>query len=63
MRTTTNIDRYRAACEALIFSNFKYASAHELQTTLWNAHLKVNTIFRQEHRLVRHLAYERQKHD
>ena len=47
-------DRYRTACEALIFSNFEYASARELQTTLWNAHLKVNTKFRQEHKLVRH---------
>jgi hypothetical protein len=56
-------NRYRAACEALIFSNYEHASAHELQTTLWNAHLKVNTIFRQEHRLVRHRAHEWQECD
>ncbi|EDU43387.1 EST1-DNA-bind multi-domain protein [Pyrenophora tritici-repentis] len=47
------LQEYRAACEALIFSNFEYASAHELQTTLWNAHLKVNAIFRQEHKLLK----------
>lgn len=55
-------DRYRAACEALIFSNFEYASARELQTTLWNAHLKVNTKFRQEHKLVRHHARKHERH-
>ena len=44
--------RYRAACEALISTNFEYALAHELQTSLWNAHLKVNATFRQEHKLV-----------
>ena len=44
--------RYRAACEALISTNFEYALAHELQTALWNAHLKVNATFRQEHKLV-----------
>ncbi|KAF1835822.1 hypothetical protein BDW02DRAFT_494931 [Decorospora gaudefroyi] len=47
------LQEYRAACEALIFSNFEYASAHELQTALWNAHLKVNNIFRQGHRLLK----------
>ncbi|KAG9191469.1 hypothetical protein G6011_10203 [Alternaria panax] len=47
------LQEYRAACEALIFSNFEHASAQELQTALWNAHLKVNTKFRQEHKLLK----------
>lgn len=46
-------NRYRTACEALIFANFEYASAHEIEQKLWAAHLKVNIIFRQEHKLVR----------
>ncbi|KAF1947488.1 hypothetical protein EJ02DRAFT_333926 [Clathrospora elynae] len=47
------LQEYRAACETLTFANFEYASAHETQIKLWNAHLKVNTIFRQEHRLLK----------
>ncbi|KAH7556008.1 hypothetical protein BM1_06534 [Bipolaris maydis] len=46
------LQEYRAACEALI-CNFEYATAHELQTALWNAHLKVNAAFRQEHKLLK----------
>jgi hypothetical protein len=45
--------RYRAACESLTFADFEYASAHEVEQTLWNAHLKVNAIFRQTHKMVR----------
>ncbi|RAR09074.1 telomerase activating protein est1 protein [Stemphylium lycopersici] len=47
------LQEYRTACEALIFSNFEHASAHDLQTTLWNAHLKVNATFRHEHKLLK----------
>jgi hypothetical protein len=47
------LQEYRAACEALIFSKFEDASARELQTPLWNAHLKVNTKFRQDHKLLK----------
>lgn len=49
----TSSIRYRAACEALTFSNFEHASANEVEQKLWTAHLKVNTIFRQEHKIVR----------
>ncbi|KAH9870013.1 hypothetical protein J1614_006935 [Plenodomus biglobosus] len=44
---------YRAACESLIFANFEYATAHDVELKLWTAHLKVNTIFRQEHKLLK----------
>ena len=49
----TSSIRYRAACEALTFSNFEHASANEVEQKLWAAHLKVNTIFRQERKIVR----------
>ena len=45
--------RYRTACESLTFSNFEHASANDVEQKLWAAHLKVNTIFRQEHKIVR----------
>lgn len=45
--------RYRTACESLTFANYEYAAANEVEQKLWAAHLKVNTIFRQEHKIVR----------
>ncbi|KAF2622521.1 hypothetical protein BU25DRAFT_425688 [Macroventuria anomochaeta] len=44
---------YRAACESLTFANFEYASANDVEQKLWAAHLKVNTIFRQEHKILK----------
>jgi hypothetical protein len=38
----------------LTFANFEYASANDVEQKLWAAHLKINTIFRQEHKIVRH---------
>ena len=48
--------RYRAACESLTFANFEYASTNDVEQKLWAAHLKVNTIFRQEHKIVRYVG-------
>ncbi|KAL6707530.1 hypothetical protein ACN47E_004100 [Coniothyrium glycines] len=47
------LHEFRTACETLIFANFEYASAHEVETKLWGAHLKVNAVFRQEHKLLK----------
>jgi hypothetical protein len=46
--------RYRIACENLSVADFEYA-ARDTEQRLWTAHLKVNTAFRQEHKIVRHL--------
>jgi hypothetical protein len=51
--------RYRAACESLSVANFEYASARETEQKLWMAHLKVNTAFRQEHKIVRRVPTRR----
>jgi hypothetical protein len=53
------VSRYRAACESLSVANFAYASAHDIEQKLWTAHLKVNTAFRQEHKIVRHMLTRR----
>lgn len=45
--------RYRAACESLTFAHFAHAAAHDVEQKLWAAHLRVNAVFRQEHKLVR----------
>jgi hypothetical protein len=50
---SANTGRYRAACESLSVADFEYASAHDTEQKLWAAHLKVNTAFRQEHKIVR----------
>ncbi|CAO2652444.1 Nn.00g007270.m01.CDS01 [Neocucurbitaria sp. VM-36] len=47
------LQEYRIACETLAFANFEYASAHETEQKLWAAHLKVNAIFRQEHKILK----------
>ncbi|KAI8932691.1 hypothetical protein NX059_010184 [Plenodomus lindquistii] len=47
------LQEYRTACESLIFANFEYASAHDADLKLWTAHLKVNAIFRQEHKILK----------
>lgn len=47
------LQEYRAACEALAFANFEYASTHDIEQKLWAAHLKVNAIFRQEHKILK----------
>ncbi|KAH7407086.1 hypothetical protein DE146DRAFT_418768 [Phaeosphaeria sp. MPI-PUGE-AT-0046c] len=47
------LQEYRAACESLSAANFEYASAHETEQKLWAAHLKVNTAFRQEHKILK----------
>ncbi|KAF1844159.1 uncharacterized protein K460DRAFT_408460 [Cucurbitaria berberidis CBS 394.84] len=47
------LQEYRTACETLTFANFEYASAHEIEQKLWAAHLKVNAIFRQEHKILK----------
>ncbi|KAF2641842.1 hypothetical protein P280DRAFT_479110 [Massarina eburnea CBS 473.64] len=43
---------YRTACEDVVFADF--ASSHQIEPQLWNAHLRVNTALRKENRLVRH---------
>lgn len=53
MRRLLMCARYRAACESLTFADFEYASAHDVEQKLWTAHLKVNAIFRQMHKMVR----------
>ena len=59
MLAATDTHRYRIACETLTFADFEYASAHETQQKLWAAHLKVNSIFRQAHKIVRHTLHDR----
>ena len=54
IRQLLTLVRYRAACESLTFANFEYASANDVEQKLWAAHLKINAIFRQEHKIVRH---------
>ncbi|KAH7080828.1 hypothetical protein FB567DRAFT_551621 [Paraphoma chrysanthemicola] len=49
------LQEYRAACEALSFADFEYASANEIEQKLWSAHLKVNTAFRKEHKNLKRL--------
>ncbi|KAJ4346176.1 hypothetical protein N0V95_005640 [Ascochyta clinopodiicola] len=47
------LQEYRAACESLTFADFEHASATDVEQKLWAAHLKVNTIFRQEHKILK----------
>jgi hypothetical protein len=47
------LQEYRAACESLTFADFEYASAHDVEQKLWTAHLKVNAIFRQMHKMLK----------
>ncbi|KAH3907510.1 hypothetical protein HBH56_189980 [Parastagonospora nodorum] len=47
------LQEYRASCEALSVASFEYFSAHETEQKLWAAHLKVNTAFRQEHKILK----------
>ena len=49
------LQEYRAACESLSFANFEYASTHEVEQKLWAAHLKVNNVFRQEHKILKRI--------
>jgi hypothetical protein len=42
----------RDTCEKILSTDFKYASDNHVELQLWNAHLKVNTIFRKENRSV-----------
>ena len=37
-------------------ADFEYATAHETEHKLWAAHLKVNTIFRHQHKHVRRIT-------
>lgn len=53
LRRVLTSARYRAACEGLTFAKFEHASADGVEQKLWAAHLKVNTVFRQEHKIVR----------
>jgi len=36
----------------VLFADFELASTNQTEPQLWNAHLKVNTIFRKENRSV-----------
>jgi len=47
------VARYRAACESLLAAHFEHASAQQVEQKLWAAHSRVNTAFRQEHRVLR----------
>ncbi|KAH6644557.1 hypothetical protein C7974DRAFT_408229 [Boeremia exigua] len=47
------LQEYRAACDALTFADFEHAAAADVEQKLWAAHLRVNTVFRQEHRILR----------
>lgn len=51
-RCLLTMARYRAACENVIFADFEHASAHAVEQQLWNAHVKVNGVFRKENRSV-----------
>lgn len=42
------LDRFRDACESVIFADFGYASTKGIELHLWSAHLKVNGVFRKE---------------
>lgn len=55
----TDTPRYRDACDNLLFADFEFASAHQVEQQLWNAHLKVNGAFRKETRTLRKHAKER----
>ncbi|KAF2271615.1 uncharacterized protein EI97DRAFT_462665 [Westerdykella ornata] len=39
---------YRVVCQDLVLNDFETASAQSLETRLWNAHVKVNGIYRKE---------------
>jgi hypothetical protein len=47
------LQEYRGACEALMAASFEQALAHDVEPNLWAAHLRVNTAFRQEHRVLK----------
>ncbi|KAF1364429.1 hypothetical protein EJ07DRAFT_99779 [Lizonia empirigonia] len=47
------LQEYRAACESLTFAHFAHAAAHDVEQKLWAAHLRVNAVFRQEHKLLK----------
>ncbi|KAF1914470.1 hypothetical protein BDU57DRAFT_578736 [Ampelomyces quisqualis] len=47
------LQEYRVACESLSIADVEHASAHETEQRLWTAHLKVNTAFRQEHKILK----------
>ncbi|KAF2024155.1 hypothetical protein EK21DRAFT_94330 [Setomelanomma holmii] len=49
------LQEYRTASETLIFADFAYATVHEVEQKLWAAHLKVNTAFRQEHKILKRI--------
>ncbi|KAF2683675.1 hypothetical protein K458DRAFT_389592 [Lentithecium fluviatile CBS 122367] len=46
---------YRDACEKILSADFLYASANHVELQLWNAHLKVNSVFRKENRAFKKL--------
>jgi hypothetical protein len=54
---STGIDsiRYRTACEQVIFADFEYALAKDVQNRLWNTHARVNGNYRKELKYVRRL--------
>ncbi|KAH7128499.1 hypothetical protein B0J11DRAFT_578697 [Dendryphion nanum] len=39
---------YREACESIISADFQYASDQAVETQLWNAHLRINSVFRNQ---------------
>ncbi|KAF2123479.1 hypothetical protein P153DRAFT_303947 [Dothidotthia symphoricarpi CBS 119687] len=47
------LQEYRAACDALLLADFAHAAASDTELKLWAAHLRVNAVFRQEHRLLK----------
>jgi len=47
------LQEFRIVCETLSYTNFEYACDHDIEHNLWAAHLKVNTAFRQEHRILK----------
>ncbi|KAF1998432.1 hypothetical protein P154DRAFT_252341 [Amniculicola lignicola CBS 123094] len=50
---TVPLETFRVACEDVIFADFEDACAKGTEVQLWNAHLKVNGVFRKEFRTLR----------
>ncbi|KAF2119948.1 hypothetical protein BDV96DRAFT_314686 [Lophiotrema nucula] len=47
------IQEYRTSAEELIFADFEYAAAHDVESKLWAIHLRINTRFRKELKVLR----------
>ncbi|KAF2197789.1 hypothetical protein GQ43DRAFT_190367 [Delitschia confertaspora ATCC 74209] len=56
------LQEFRGACENVIFSDFGFASAQNIEARLWGAHTHINTLFRKQLRQVRLLRRNGKNH-